>query len=52
MEIPEKQLKQIHIPAGIDIGGQTPEEIAVSIAAELVTVNNRSLIGSAKFKEK
>ncbi len=52
MQIPEKLLKQIHIPAGIDIGGQAPEEIAVSIAAELVAVNNKSLIGSAKFKEK
>jgi xanthine dehydrogenase accessory factor len=52
MQVPERLLKQVHIPAGIDIGGQTPEEIAVSIAAELVSTNNYNLIGSAKFKEK
>ncbi len=52
MRVPESLIKKIHIPAGIDIGGQTPEEIAVSIAAELVAINNRESIGSQKFKEK
>ncbi|MCK4883130.1 MAG: XdhC family protein [Candidatus Omnitrophica bacterium] len=52
MRVSDKFIKRIHIPAGIDIGGQTPEEIAVSIAAELVAENNRSLIGSEKFKKK
>ncbi|MBN1870065.1 MAG: XdhC family protein [Candidatus Omnitrophica bacterium] len=52
MRIPSKYIKRIHIPAGIDIGGQTPEEIAVSIAAELVSVSNRSYIGGDKFKDK
>ncbi len=52
MRVPAKYVKQIHIPAGIDIGGQTPEEIAVSIAAELVAVNNQSAIGSQKFAER
>lgn len=52
MRVPEKLIKRIHIPAGIDIGGQTPEEIAVSIAAELVAENNRSSMGSEKFKKK
>jgi len=41
MNIPIKQLKKINIPAGIDIGAQTPEEIAISIAAELVKLNNQ-----------
>lgn len=50
--VPDKLIKNIHIPAGIDIGGQTPEEIAVSISAELVAENNRSLLGSDKFKQK
>ncbi len=50
MRVPEKFLKRIHIPAGIDIGGQTPEEIAISITAELVAQNNKDLIGTDKFK--
>lgn len=49
--IPESALKKISIPAGIDIGAQTPEEIAVSIAAELVKVNNRDFVGTEKFKD-
>jgi xanthine dehydrogenase accessory factor len=34
-------LKKIHAPVGIPIKSQTPEEIAVSIAAEIVKVKNR-----------
>jgi len=50
--IPESRLKKISIPSGIDIGAQTPEEIAVSIAAELISVTNKGLVGSDKFKTK
>jgi len=50
MSIPAKFLKRIHIPAGIDIGAQTPEEIAVSISAELVKQNNEDYFGTDKFK--
>jgi xanthine dehydrogenase accessory factor len=32
----EEQLKQIHAPAGIEIGAKSPEEIALSIMAEIV----------------
>lgn len=31
-----QRLDEIHMPIGLDIGAQTPEEIAISIAAELV----------------
>jgi xanthine dehydrogenase accessory factor len=30
------RLKQVHAPVGLDLGGRTPEEIALSIMAEIV----------------
>jgi len=51
MGISAKQLKKVHIPAGIDNGAQTPEEIATSISSELVAFNNKNSIGTDKFKE-
>lgn len=50
LKIDEKYLKRLHIPMGIDIGSQTPEEIAVSICAEIVSIRNKSYIGTDKFK--
>ncbi len=32
---------QVHTPIGLDIGAQTPEEIALAIMAEIVAVRNR-----------
>lgn len=37
----EKQIDSIHAPIGLPIGGETPEEIAVSIMAEIVQIKNR-----------
>lgn len=37
----ERQLDSIHAPIGLPIGGETPEEIAVSIMAEVVQIKNR-----------
>ena len=38
--INENCLQQIHTPIGLDINSQTPEEIAVSIAAEIIRIKN------------
>jgi xanthine dehydrogenase accessory factor len=38
--IAEEVIKKIHSPIGISIGANTPAEIAISIAAELVAVRN------------
>lgn len=40
--ISKKQLQSVHAPIGIDIGSDTPEEIAVSIAAEIIREKNKS----------
>ena len=39
-EIPETILQSIHAPIGIAIHSETPEEIAISIAAEIIRVKN------------
>jgi xanthine dehydrogenase accessory factor len=38
--INENFLQQIHTPIGLEINSQTPEEIAVSIAAEIIRIKN------------
>ena len=38
--IAEEALSRVHSPIGLPIGAETPEEIALSIAAELVKVRN------------
>ena len=38
--IPEEKLHAIHAPIGLPIHSQTPEEIAISIAAEIIQVKN------------
>ena len=34
--IPHERLAQVHSPIGLDLGAETPDEIALSIAAEMV----------------
>jgi xanthine dehydrogenase accessory factor len=40
--ITREQLDRVHAPIGLEIGAQTPEEIAVSILAELIKVRRSS----------
>ena len=41
--ITEEQLSRVHSPIGLPIGAETPEEIAVSIMAEIIQVRRRSI---------
>jgi len=42
----EEQLNRLHGPIGINIGAGTPEEIAMSIMAEIVAAHNQLAIGN------
>jgi xanthine dehydrogenase accessory factor len=41
--MPAEHLKRVHAPIGLDIGAVTPQEIAVSILAELIAVKHGKL---------
>lgn len=40
--VSQEELARVHSPIGLDIGAETPEEIAVSIVAELIAVRSGS----------
>ena len=40
--ITEEQIQNLHAPIGLDIGGKTPQELAVSILGEIIQVRNRT----------
>src|SRR6059036_659505 len=42
--MPADQLRRVHAPIGLDIGAVTPQEIAVSILAELIAVKHGKII--------
>lgn len=47
MGITEAQVARIHAPIGLDIGAQTPAEIAVAVLGEIIA----SLRGAASMRE-
>ena len=49
--IPKERLADIHAPVGLDIGAETPEEIAVAVAAELVKVRRGGTAASLRDLE-
>lgn len=44
-------LNRVYTPIGLNIGAETPEEIAVSIMAEIIEVKNKSLRNGGYSKE-
>ena len=40
--MPARLFERVHAPIGLDIGAVTPEEIAISITAELIAVRRRT----------
>jgi xanthine dehydrogenase accessory factor len=41
--VPKEAFSKLRAPIGLDIGGETPEEIAISIAAEIIAVKKGRL---------
>jgi xanthine dehydrogenase accessory factor len=41
--VPKEAFSKLRAPIGLDIGGETPEEIAISIAAEIIAVKKGKL---------
>jgi xanthine dehydrogenase accessory factor len=41
--VPAEKLQRVHAPIGLDIGALTPEEIAVSIVAEMIAVRRNAV---------
>jgi xanthine dehydrogenase accessory factor len=49
-DIPAEALRRVHAPIGLDIGAVTPQEIAVSILAELIAVKHgKEAVGSMRW---
>jgi xanthine dehydrogenase accessory factor len=45
--IPREKFARVHAPVGLEIGALTPEEIAVSVTAELIAIRRNAAPGAA-----
>jgi xanthine dehydrogenase accessory factor len=50
--IPRERLLRVHAPIGLDIGAETPEEIALAILAEIVRVRRGGTGASLRDRER
>lgn len=50
IELSEKDWERLHTPIGLDIGAETPEEIAIAIIAEIMGRFSRRAAGYLKFR--
>jgi xanthine dehydrogenase accessory factor len=50
--VPRERLERVHSPIGLDLGGSSPGEIAVSIVAELLAVRYQRTGKPMKFTER
>ncbi len=46
--VPRAALERVHAPAGLDLGARTPEEIALSVMAQIVQENRKKKINEEK----
>ncbi|MDD3375084.1 MAG: XdhC/CoxI family protein [Candidatus Omnitrophica bacterium] len=51
-KISQKIINKIHMPIGLDIGAQTPNEIALSVMAEIISITKKEFVGTKKFNLK
>src|SRR3954447_8986283 len=51
LDVPDELRRQLHSPAGLDIGARTPPEIAVSILAEIIAERHRHPVHTAPAPE-
>jgi xanthine dehydrogenase accessory factor len=50
--VPDEKIARVHSPMGLELNAETPEEIAVSIMAEILMLKDKGTGKSMKSKEK
>jgi xanthine dehydrogenase accessory factor len=50
--VPEEKIARVHSPMGLELNAETPEQIAVSILAEVLMVKDKGTGKTMKMKEK
>lgn len=50
--IDEKLLEKVYTPIGLDIGDETPEEIAISIMSEVLLIKNKGSLSHLRITKK